>query len=367
MTGAVIGMGIIGVVIIIASFLVVDRYLGQNDRVDVDLVKVNESYEFSDQERDILKHKIEDVISEQAKNILYETNQSLESMSSEKIMMFGNYASVALQEIEKKQEELTAQYNLLDIKYKEIIKSAKLLEEVQRGAKRIQVSSDDSQEKTDAEKGREQDNRSEKTEEKQTGYKTEKKKKNQVNKNEKDDRKEVSGKSKVEEKKDDVKKTGEEEKREDDKSKEKPSVSGMNKEKEVSNEKIVPKENESAGKEIKTAAREKTVQKEEKATDQAEDGINRKEDVAEAETEDQKTDGETRKTDGKDQQKSNKQKKADAKPKNETDTSEKQDDVNDRIKEMYKGGSSIADIAKQLGLSVGEVKRTVNTLHRRKK
>ncbi len=350
MTGAVIGMGIIGVVIIIASFLVANRHSGQEDHVNVDLVKVNDSYEFSDQEREILKQKIEDEISEQAKNILYETNQSLESMSSEKIMIFGNYASVALQEIEKKQEELTAQYNLLDIKYKEIIKSAKLLEEVQRGAKHIRSFSDDTQEETAAGEVSGKDNKEEQTDEKQTDLKTEKKKKNPGNKKEKADRKDVS--------------------------------------------KEEPKENVPDGKEIKITG-EKSEQKEEKATDQTKEKTDRKESVAEAATQEQKTDGEEQKTDGenpktdvenqktdgedpktdvenrktagKDQPKKENEKKADAEPKKEKDTSEKKDDVNGRIKEMYKEGSSIADIAKQLGLSVGEVKRTVNTFHRRKK
>ena len=65
MTGSIVGMSIIGVVLIIASFLISERFTKKESSFNIDLLTVNDDYQFSEREQSIIKRKIEDVIARQ--------------------------------------------------------------------------------------------------------------------------------------------------------------------------------------------------------------------------------------------------------------------------------------------------------------
>lgn len=130
MTGSVVVMMIIGIIMIFSSFFISEKFARREDNFNIDLLTVGEDYEFSDRELQIIKRKIEDVIAKQAKEILYETNESLASMANEKTMALGDYAVAVCEEIEKNHKEVMFLYSMLDDKQKEVMNTVREVNQV---------------------------------------------------------------------------------------------------------------------------------------------------------------------------------------------------------------------------------------------
>lgn len=122
-TTTVVIMILIGFIIIIVSFFITESLINKEDNYNVDLMTVDDNYEFSEREQRIIKHKIEDAIADQAKDILYETNDSLAAMANEKTIALGDYAVAVCDEIEKNHKEVMFLYSMLEDKQKEIMKT----------------------------------------------------------------------------------------------------------------------------------------------------------------------------------------------------------------------------------------------------
>lgn len=129
MTGSVVVMGVIGVILIIASFFVTENHTKKEDHFNIDLLTVSEEYEFSEREQNIIRRKIEEVIARTAKEIVYETNDSLSNVANEKMMALGDYAVAVCDEIEKNHKEVMFLYSMLDDKQKEIMSTVKSVDE----------------------------------------------------------------------------------------------------------------------------------------------------------------------------------------------------------------------------------------------
>lgn len=135
MTVSVVVMIIIGLILSIASFFISEKITKKEDSFNVDLLTVDENYEFSERELRIIRRKIEDVIANQAKDILYETNESLSNMANEKTLALGDYAVAVCEEIEKNHKEVMFLYSMLDDKQKEIMNTVKAVDEANREVK----------------------------------------------------------------------------------------------------------------------------------------------------------------------------------------------------------------------------------------
>lgn len=135
MTVPVVVMIIIGFVLIFASYFVSESLAKKEENFNADLLTVKEDYEFSDRELHIIKRKIEDVIAEQAKEILYETNESLANMANEKTLALGDYAVTVCDEIERNHKEVMFLYSMLDDKQKEIVKTVQLVDKTNQELK----------------------------------------------------------------------------------------------------------------------------------------------------------------------------------------------------------------------------------------
>lgn len=135
MTVSVVVMIIIGLILSIASFFISEKISKKEDSFNVDLLTVDENYEFSERELRIIRRKIEDVIANQAKDILYETNESLSNMANEKTLALGDYAVAVCEEIEKNHKEVMFLYSMLDDKQKEIMNTVKAVDEANREVK----------------------------------------------------------------------------------------------------------------------------------------------------------------------------------------------------------------------------------------
>ena len=129
MTGSVVVMGVIGVILIIASFFVTENRTSKESSFHMDLMTVSEDYEFSEREQNIIRRKIEEVIARTANEIVYETNDSLSNLANEKMMALGDYAVAVCDEIEKNHKEVMFLYSMLDDKQKEIMNTVKGVDE----------------------------------------------------------------------------------------------------------------------------------------------------------------------------------------------------------------------------------------------
>lgn len=137
MTSSVAVMIIIGIVFIFVSFFVSEKITKREDSSNIEFPKIDEDYEFSERELQIIKRKIEDVIVNRAKDILYETNESLSSMTNEKTMALGDYAVTVCDEIERNHKEVMFLYSMLDDKQKEIMDTVRNVDEANREVKEL--------------------------------------------------------------------------------------------------------------------------------------------------------------------------------------------------------------------------------------
>ncbi len=134
MTITIVIMIIIGIIICIASFFVTEKLNSKEESLH-NLMSVDDDYEFSERELRIIRRKIEDVIANQAKDILYETNESLANMANEKTMALGDYAVAVCEQIEKNHKEVMFLYSMLDDKQKDIMKTVRIVNDANKEAK----------------------------------------------------------------------------------------------------------------------------------------------------------------------------------------------------------------------------------------
>ena len=137
MTVSVIIMIIIGFTLIFASYFVSESLAKKKEHFTSDLLAVRDDYEFSEREMGIIKSKIEDVIADQAKDILYETNEALANMANEKTLALGDYAVTVCDEIERNHKEVMFLYSMLDDKQKEIMKTVKVVDKTTQDFKDV--------------------------------------------------------------------------------------------------------------------------------------------------------------------------------------------------------------------------------------
>lgn len=128
MTATVVVMILVGIAFILCSYFISEKITAKEDSVNVDLMAITKDYQFSERELQIIKTKIEDVIADQAKEILYETNDSLSSMANEKTIALGDYAVTVCDEIEKNHKEVMFLYSMLEDKQKDLMSNVKIVD-----------------------------------------------------------------------------------------------------------------------------------------------------------------------------------------------------------------------------------------------
>lgn len=117
----VIIVTIIGIICIVVSFLLV----GNTETATVEAGGIAENhitdeYELNEEEVAILQKKVSDKISADVNDIIYNADQSLSTMTNEKMMALGDYAVTVCDEIEKNHKEVMFLYSMLNDKEKEV-------------------------------------------------------------------------------------------------------------------------------------------------------------------------------------------------------------------------------------------------------
>lgn len=117
----VIIVTIIGVICILVSFLMV----GNTETAVLESEgsagnHITDEYELNEEEVAILQKKVSDKISADVNDIIYNADQSLSTMTNEKMMALGDYAVTVCDEIEKNHKEVMFLYSMLNDKQKEL-------------------------------------------------------------------------------------------------------------------------------------------------------------------------------------------------------------------------------------------------------
>lgn len=117
----VIIVTIIGVICILVSFLMV----GNTETAVLESEgsagnHITDEYELNEEEVAILQRKVSDKISADVNDIIYNADQSLSTMTNEKMMALGDYAVTVCDEIEKNHKEVMFLYSMLNDKQKEL-------------------------------------------------------------------------------------------------------------------------------------------------------------------------------------------------------------------------------------------------------
>lgn len=120
----VIIVTIIGIICIIVSFLMVEKEKVENDNLDAEEAtvknRITDEYELNEEEIAILQRKVSDKIAEDVKELIYDADSTLSTMTNEKMMAIGDYAVTVCDEIEKNHKEVMFLYSMLNDKEKEL-------------------------------------------------------------------------------------------------------------------------------------------------------------------------------------------------------------------------------------------------------
>lgn len=132
---------IIGIICIVISFLLVERKDDIKEQEDELPEKnhIGEDYELNEEELAILQSKVRDKIMEDANEVIYDAEQSLSTVTNEKMMALGDYAVTVCDEIEKNHKEVMFLYSMLNDKEQEI---KRLMAETQEQIKELKQASE---------------------------------------------------------------------------------------------------------------------------------------------------------------------------------------------------------------------------------
>lgn len=114
----VIIVGIVCIVISVAGMKRTEETDTENNTAEIN--RITDEYELNEEEIAVLQRRVSDKISGDVEEILYNADQSLSTMSNEKMMALGDYAVTVCDEIEKNHKEVMFLYSMLTDKEKEL-------------------------------------------------------------------------------------------------------------------------------------------------------------------------------------------------------------------------------------------------------
>lgn len=121
---AVIIVTIIGIICIVVSFMMVGKEESVSETNDAQDTSnknhITDEYELNEEEVAVLQRKVSDKISADVNDIIYNADNSLSTMTNEKMMALGDYAVTVCDEIEKNHKEVMFLYSMLNDKEKEL-------------------------------------------------------------------------------------------------------------------------------------------------------------------------------------------------------------------------------------------------------
>lgn len=119
---AVLIVTIVGIICIVVSFMMVgkEENVSEGEETPEAGNRITDDYELNEEELAVLQRKVSDKISQDVDEIIYSADQSLSTMTNEKMMALGDYAVTVCDEIEKNHKEVMFLYSMLNDKEKEV-------------------------------------------------------------------------------------------------------------------------------------------------------------------------------------------------------------------------------------------------------
>lgn len=119
---AVLIVTIVGIICIVVSFMLVGKEepVSEEEENPETRNRITDDYELNEEELAILQRKVSDKISQDVNEIIYNADQSLSTMTNEKMLALGDYAVTVCDEIEKNHKEVMFLYSMLNDKEKEV-------------------------------------------------------------------------------------------------------------------------------------------------------------------------------------------------------------------------------------------------------
>lgn len=111
---------IVGIVFIVISIVGMKTDDMTNAEAGAEINRITDEYELNEEEIAVLQRRVSDKISADVEEVLYNADQSLSTMSNEKMMALGDYAVTVCDEIEKNHKEVMFLYSMLGDKEKEL-------------------------------------------------------------------------------------------------------------------------------------------------------------------------------------------------------------------------------------------------------
>lgn len=113
-----IGFLVIGVVLVVVSFLIPERNDGKTGVMQA--LEKREIEELVAGEMENIKSHVDEVVEEAVQYAMEKTERSLERLSNEKIMAVSEYSDTVLSEIHRNHEEVMFLYDMLNDKHKNL-------------------------------------------------------------------------------------------------------------------------------------------------------------------------------------------------------------------------------------------------------
>lgn len=110
----------VGIVFIVISIVGMKTDGTTNAEAGTEINRITDEYELNEEEIAVLQRRVSDKISADVEEVLYNADQSLSTMSNEKMIALGDYAVTVCDEIEKNHKEVMFLYSMLGDKEKEL-------------------------------------------------------------------------------------------------------------------------------------------------------------------------------------------------------------------------------------------------------
>lgn len=119
---AVLIVTIIGIICIVVSFMLVGKEapVSEGEENPEAGNRITDDYELNEEEVAVLQKKVSDKVSQDVDDIIYNADQSLSTMTNEKMLALGDYAVTVCDEIEKNHKEVMFLYSMLNDKEKDV-------------------------------------------------------------------------------------------------------------------------------------------------------------------------------------------------------------------------------------------------------
>lgn len=111
---------IVGILCIVISVVAMGKENSALQDENTEFNHITEEYELNEEEIAVLQRRVSEKISADVEDVLYNADQSLSTMSNEKMMALGDYAVTVCDEIEKNHKEVMFLYSMLSDKEKEL-------------------------------------------------------------------------------------------------------------------------------------------------------------------------------------------------------------------------------------------------------